>query len=262
MDPRARPALAALAFTLTLTVAASPVAGQEATRHDIVARIVDGPTSQPLGGVAVRVPERNRAYVTAGDGTVQIRDVKSGRTRLELSLLGYENASVTVNLEEDGGVSTIPLTPHPVVLEGIVVTTDRLRARRNAVVTSVRAFDRDQLLKSGAHTIADFMRMQGVFRAVACDGNGFALARRGIDLGGGFGSFGNCSFVRGRPQPVSVIIDEWTALGGLDELAHYRPDEIYMVEAYGGGRQIRVYTNWFMERVATGRMRLRPVLMF
>lgn len=66
-----------------------------------------------------------------------------------------------------------------------------------------------------------------------------------------------CFFVRGREAESMVYVDEMPVIGGLDYLDVLRPHELYMVEVYGQGRHIRVYTNHFMERAA--KKRLRPV---
>ena len=65
-----------------------------------------------------------------------------------------------------------------------------------------------------------------------------------------------CFFVRGREAESMVYVDEMPVIGGLDYLDVLRPHELYMVEVYGQGRHIRVYTNHFMERAA--KKRLRP----
>ena len=54
-----------------------------------------------------------------------------------------------------------------------------------------------------------------------------------------------------------VWIDEAPVVGGMDYLRTVRPYELYMVEVYAGGRQIRAYTPRFMERAA--KTRLQPI---
>ncbi len=70
----------------------------------------------------------------------------------------------------------------------------------------------------------------------------------------------NCLIVRGRAIEPSVWIDEAPVIGGLDYLNVMRPYELYMVEVYGGGRQIRAYTTQFMARAATTRLQPFAIL--
>jgi hypothetical protein len=61
-------------------------------------------------------------------------------------------------------------------------------------------------------------------------------------------------------QPV-VYIDERRAFG-LEELEAYPTFDIYMVEAYDSGRMVRVYTNWFVQKLARGNMPLQNVIIW
>jgi hypothetical protein len=58
---------------------------------------------------------------------------------------------------------------------------------------------------------------------------------------------------------ADVYIDEVRTIGGLDQLQDYLPQDFYLVEAYGGGLQIRAYTHHFMDRMARRPMALLPV---
>ena len=72
-----------------------------------------------------------------------------------------------------------------------------------------------------------------------------------------FGSM--CTFRRGRMTPVQVYIDETPTFGGLAELESYRPQELFLIEVYGGGSQIRIYTTRFMDRIARSGKLLNPI---
>ena len=61
-------------------------------------------------------------------------------------------------------------------------------------------------------------------------------------------------------QPI-VYIDERRAFG-LDELASYPMNDIYLVESYDGGRMVRVYTTWFMQRLARGNLGLQNIIIW
>ena len=54
-------------------------------------------------------------------------------------------------------------------------------------------------------------------------------------------------------------MDEAVAFGGLDELESYAVSDIYLMEVYSRGTEIRVYTNRFMERMARKPIMLIPL---
>ena len=144
------------------------------------------------------------------------------------------------------------LLPDPVLVDGITVVADRLetierriRSRRNAAPVAVRAFDQERLLASAARDMEDFLSLQGGLQATSCGRRAFA--RR-------------CVWRRGRPVVPRVYIDEAPAIGGLDQLATYRPHELYMVEVFSSGLQIRAYTHHFIESMVRRPRSLMPIV--
>lgn len=71
-----------------------------------------------------------------------------------------------------------------------------------------------------------------------------------------------CVLSRGRRVQPSVNIDEVPAIGGLDQLALYNPQDLYLLEVYSQGRMIRAYTEDFMGRHAKRAGKLFPVPLF
>ena len=59
-----------------------------------------------------------------------------------------------------------------------------------------------------------------------------------------------------------VYIDEIWQPGGLDALERFPPSQLYMVEVYFSGSEIRGYTHDFMERAARKPRALIPVLLW
>jgi hypothetical protein len=193
--------------------------------------------------------------LTDRQGLFRLPDVPSRAETYVFEMLGYAETTFVANAAVDGHLD-IRLAPDPVILEGIEVIADRFESRRNATATSVRAFDREQLLASSALDVMNLLEQRFGLRRTPCPGG----AGRGIARRGGLFSTPSqydCAWVRGRPAPVTVCIDEMPILGGMDFLVGYQPHELYMVEVYGQGRQIRLYTNQFMERAS--RTRFRPV---
>ena len=72
------------------------------------------------------------------------------------------------------------------------------------------------------------------------------------------GSEQGCFRIRGEPTHVLVCVDDAYAPGGMNDLTIYRPLELDRVEIYGGGREIRLYTAWFMNRLTKHKYRPQP----
>ncbi len=69
---------------------------------------------------------------------------------------------------------------------------------------------------------------------------------------------GRCdAFSGGRS---TICIDEAPFLGGLENLDMYMPYEFELVEVYGRGTQIRLYTEAFMKRAANRRLNPAPLV--
>lgn len=232
-----------LAALLLLYPGARPAAAQEPPRMTVTGQVMDVYTDAPLAEAIVHLPELKIRAATDSLGKFTLRGVAPGPHRWVIHRLGYSSWEEVVEVEDEAELE-VRLLPRPVVLEGITVTVDRLETRRRAVATSVRTVGRKEILRSAAATPLDLLRRAGVV-AMPCST-------------GGLGT--ECAYVRGRLTRVSVVIDEQPAPGGLEQLAAYLPQEIYLIESYGGGSHVRAYTTWFMEQVAKGKARIRPTL--
>lgn len=71
--------------------------------------------------------------------------------------------------------------------------------------------------------------------------------------------FRGCVHSRGRVLPLAVYINDRFALGSVFELATYQPSEMYAVEVWRGGSEIRVFTQDFVRRVSRGRATLQSM---
>lgn len=61
-----------------------------------------------------------------------------------------------------------------------------------------------------------------------------------------------------QDRPPTRVDLSGRVAGGLDFLTGMSPQEVYLL--YDGGSAIRVYTKWYAEALATGRVRLPPVI--
>lgn len=216
-------------------------AAAQSTSFDLMGAVVDADAGTPLVGAWVSITGSEWGSITDERGRFRIPDIDAGPVSLSVEQLGYETLVWEGRISESDGLLQLALTPTPVVLEGLQVVTDRFRARRNAVATTVLAFDMADLSTTSQQTALDFVTLRAGTWATRCRG-------RFSDT---------CLYVRGRAVEPAVYIDEVPVLGGLDYLAHFAPWELYMIEVYGGGRHIRAYTPQFMERAA--KQRLSPI---
>lgn len=235
-----------LAALLGMAVLAPTAAGQEEARP-VSGTVVDAQSGLPVPGALVAMVESAQAVFTDEAGRFTLRDMETGNHPLVVTQLGYDSLSIGLVVEEGTDGVVLRLRPDPVVLEAVQVVTDRLRRRRNAVATSVRAFDQRMLRTAGSRDALDFLLTRTNLMPTRCPG---------------IHSFGSCAYVRGRLSPVQVYIDDTYVLGGLEYLDSYRPEELYLVEVYRGGSHVRVYTNWYMEMSARTGRRPSPVLVW
>jgi hypothetical protein len=207
--------------------------------------VLDSESGHPVHGVEVYLPDRTIGYLTREDGRFRIPDIPAGALYVEVRRIGYADLDLRLDLEDSFPEVEIHLPPNPVVLEGFEVVVDRFERRRRSAPTSIRVVRESELKTAPAMSAADMVFERVATRATPCPAH---FHQRW------------CVRVRGRPVVPVVYIDESPALGGVEQLATYRPQDFYMVEVYGSGRHVRAYTHHFMERAA--RNRLSPIPLF
>jgi hypothetical protein len=233
------PVLALAAFAFASHVAAQTGGSDEPVT--LVGRVVDGASGQPVVGASVSVADSGPFDITDDEGRFAL-SVHPGSVTLVVGQIGYADLERTVTVNAGSGPVRLELEPRPVVLEGLHVMIDRLERRRLAAATSVQTLDADELAHAGA-TLFEALRY----------GSGMMMVRCPIESIAPDG----CVYRHGRVIEPSLYIDEVAADGGLFELTGYSPAEIYAVEVYGAGTQVRVYTRLFMERLARSPQALR-----
>ena len=227
-----------LAAALTaLFMAAVPATAQSADDAPLpllTGRVVDRVSGAAVADAIVYVGQVDHAIAAGEDGLFRIR-LKPGNYQFEVSRLGYADLTTTVFIGADDKRLTIEMEAEPMLLERVQVFGDRLKSRRNARPTSVVTFDRRDMVASAAPHVLEFVRSRVGLTRTACRTSA---------------SFTPCAYVRGQSQPVSVTVDGMPTIAGLDALATYRGDELHMVEVYGGGRLVKVYTVAYVEHMA------------
>jgi hypothetical protein len=156
--------------------------------------------------------------------------------------IGYAELRKSVTADAESGPIRLELVPHPVVLEGLHVMVDRLAARRLATAMSVQTLGAEALVHAGSD-LFEALRYGSGMIVVQCP-----TESEIVD---------GCVYRHGKVIRPSVYIDEVPAVEGLYELAVYSPAEVYAVEVYGTGAQVRVYTRLFMDQIARSPQALR-----
>jgi len=173
-----------------------------------------------------------------------------GRWTFEASGFGYRT-NAEASAVGPRSALLIRLEPAPVQLEGVYVSVVRdLVRRRMAAPSRVFAWDKAELEAAISPDIGSFVRTRGVAQFVACGGESAAT-----DLP-------NCFWRRGRRIGVRLFIDDIEQLRaeGMSRLWSFDPRDLWSVEFLPGCRQLRIYTEPFMEQVEGGRVRLTPLL--
>jgi hypothetical protein len=223
-----------------------------AQRASISGVVRDASNDQPISGASVRFPEAGRVAVTDSLGRFELSNLEAGEHRWVIERVGYARWEAAEGVG-DGDRYTIRLLPVPIVLEAVTVQADRLAERRRRYGGHVRVLGAAEIAGSAGPTMAEVVRYRALLGPTVCPGmggSGYALASTGP----------LCIIGRsGRPEPVQLFIDEQPIMGGDEAavLSIYAPHEIFAVEAYDGGRIVRVYTNYYIEH---NRSRLGPVI--
>ena len=207
-------------------------------------RVLDVETGLPLYGAFVAPRGSLTGFLTDTLGNFALTLPASTTYLLYAEQLGYERMELDVSYADADRPVEILLRPDPVLLEGVTALVDRFHRRRQFFSGSIRVYDRDRLLRSPGMNALDFVHSR----------TGNVRPCRGDPLN-------YCVWRRGRLVPMSVCIDERFSFMGARELEHYAPQDFYLVEVYDWGRQVRVYTNQYVERAVNRGAPLRPLVM-
>jgi TonB-linked SusC/RagA family outer membrane protein len=109
----------------------------------ITGRVMDGPSRQPLAGVAVRIEGTPRGAITRDDGSYRIVDAPAGVNRVRATRIGFGPQIQDVTVAPGGtAAADFTMQPQAAVLEGVVVTGYGTQ-RREAITGSVATVDAD-----------------------------------------------------------------------------------------------------------------------
>jgi hypothetical protein len=214
--------------------------------------VIDALSEQPIADALVLLEGERRAVLTDSEGRFDFGLLESREVALTVRRYGYQAQGADFFLP--GGEVThleVPLPPKAVLLDGLTVVTERLEtmdqritSRRRATPISAQAFEQQRLVRTPARDVLEMLNLESTLSIQRCGRSRFG---------------GVCVLRRGRLVQPRVYVDEMPVIGGLTQLATYRPYELYLVEVFGRGLEVRLYTHQFMERMARGPVALMPV---
>ncbi|MEX2609682.1 MAG: carboxypeptidase-like regulatory domain-containing protein [Gemmatimonadota bacterium] len=277
--PRRLPAAALLVLAALVT---APGAAQEL--HELRGQVVDSLTGAPVAGALIRMPMVRRHTITNAEGWFRFTGLQARIHYVAVAQLGYRSVTPAVMLPQAAPL-VIRITPEPVVLEAIRVYNDRLHRDALRRGQFFRAFDRGEILATGAADGLEFLRLGPRMPIVLCDKNDHQerlCTRRPFDgatgaslMGGVYragalqaprsrvlalldlmGRYDALAAVKGLAYPP-VFLDDHLLPGGLAALEAIPMSTLHRVETFGtrGELEIRLYTAAYLEELATGAER-------
>jgi hypothetical protein len=267
----------------------------------ISGRVLDVNTGQGVAGAVVYLPEIKRGALTDETGGFVMQQMPVGEFRWRIQRLGYATWEDDAGVS-DGDWYNIRLLPRPEVLQGIYVVIDAFETRRRRVNTSVKVAQREDIMRSSAANGGGVLESMGVDLARCTGGslasspttrpsrNSLSGLGRSMDHLHGRPDLLNpatgqarveeqnvenrvsgrpiqptaseeqCLMVDGQMMQPQVFIDEQPT--SIAELLAYSPDDLFLVEVYGRGEMVYVYTQRGVEQMARQGDRPRAVARF
>ena len=233
-----------LGFIAVALLARDGAAQKTAKQPITLSGTVVNPAGTPLVGAFVSVSGAPLGSLTDASGRFSLPDVASGKVSLTVSQLGYH--TLTVDSTAVAGMPvTLTMSPRPTLLHGLRVVANRFKQRRESTAFSVREWGRRELVMSPDNNMRAFMQGTMGLSLVPCPASAIS------DI---------CIYRQNYMFQPTVYINEVPVLGGLDYLESYSPSDLYMIESYGHGAEIRAYTMGFMARAAKTNLHPIPLL--
>jgi hypothetical protein len=197
--------------------------------------VVNSTSGQPVAGAMVSLSDSRWGTVTNNKGRFNLPRVEPGNVTLTVNQLGYQNIEWKGVVSSQQDTVQIPLPPKPKLLKGLNVVNARLEQRRQGTAASVIAFNERQLATTRWSNVTDFLNARAGLLSEPCPY--WMLSQQ-------------CYQVDGQIVSPIVFINEVPIPGGMEDLKTMWPQDLYLVEVYARGAEIRVYTKPFMKRAA------------
>jgi len=167
-----------------------------AASGDVVGKVTDEKSKQPLRGVSIVLDDSKTAVLTGDDGTFRVTQVASGEHVVHFRHLGYVRTTRSVTVV-DGKSATllVALTPSVNTLDQVVVTGTVVATELKAIPNSITIVTGKQLEEKGVTRIYELFRgnVPGLFTnrtgqvGAAAPGKIGLVSRGGTHLDDGYG---------------------------------------------------------------------------
>lgn len=165
----------------------------------ITGTVIGGSTGSPLPDAAVTVVGTDISVATNGQGRFVILQAPTGQQTIQITLIGYGQETIEVDVPADGSVSAgeVALYTQAVELEGMVVTGTAIAAQRREVGNSIALITSEDIEAAGVTSVDDILRGKALGLTVQGSG-GQAGAGSQINIRG-------LTSLNGRNRPLIYI---------------------------------------------------------
>jgi hypothetical protein len=214
------------------------------TSVDVTGTVVNKETGKPVANAIVYQTSESAGVLTDAKGHYTLDDVKAGKASISAQKLGYETLTWKGTVGPHEGPPTLELPPKDSVLVGLHKEIARFAQRRQSAPVAVQSFDEGELASSTQPNVMDFVDARAGVANVDCPG------LLGSD---------ECYQVQGMIVLPIVYLNDQPLAGGEGYLRSMSPQDLYLLEVYAHGAEIRVYTPQFMLRAARTDYRPLPL---
>ena len=226
--------------TALVLLAGAPDSGDAQDRVVLRGTVVHDETRVPVPGAQVVAPLSELSAVTDSLGHFEISFIRDTHYELVTAAIGYAPTRVTLGPEAEHATIELGLEPDEEALASLEVLHDGLEDRRRLRRTRrLELIEHVELGRSDAENAYNLVR--DLTSAQPCEGLEH-LCRLG--------------------RRVQLCIDDNNLHRGARELEAYAPSDLWLIEVYREGREIRVYSRWFIDdliRRRQGEIRRIPM---
>lgn len=244
---RGRPVVWALGLALIALAVSTQWAFAQVsypTSVDVTGTVVNKESGRPVANAIVSITSDRTGVLTNEKGQYTLDKVKAGKVSISAEKLGYETLTWEGTVGPSEGPPTLELPPKDSLLAGLHKEITRFARRRASAPVSVQSFDDNQLATSTQSNVMDFVEARAGVANIDCPG------LLGSD---------RCYLVQGMVVMPIVYLNDQPIAGGEGYLESISPQDLYLLEVYAHGAEIRVYTPQFMLRAARTDYRPLPL---
>jgi len=199
-------------------------------------QVIDAESRVPLRGVLMTAPLAGSSVLTDSLGTFSLSFIEDLGYALVAEDLGYQPLRFTLGPGAAEALAVVALVPDSAMLSGLSVLEERLEERRRRRQSGrIQLIEHDSLTLSMAASAYTLVR-RSVPMARPCSSQTENLCVPGAS--------------RQRERAVRICIDDLRPPAGASTLESYDPSDLWLVEIYNYGSRVRVYSRWFVDRIA------------